>query len=142
MDAEPQFSVRAARQEDVDRLVRFLQTFVQQEFILERTPAEIESLMHNGFVAEAQGRLIGCAGVEIYSRKLAEIQALAVDENYRYQGVGRALVEACVALARAKGVRELMAITATDGLFQKCGFHYALPGQKRALFVQLDEATD
>ena len=48
-------------------------------------------------------------------------------------------VAKCVERAKEEKVREVMAITATEALFQDCGFDYALPGQKRALFVQTNE---
>ena len=71
-----------------------------------------------------------------YSRKLAEIQALAVLSSLQGKGVGSELVRRCVGRARAEGVLELMAITASDNLFRNVGFDYSLPNQKRALFLQ------
>ena len=136
MDKDADLKPRPARPEDIDEVVAFLQPFAAQQFIMRRTPQEIAQLMETGFVTEADGRIIGTGAVEIYSSKLAEIQCLAVDEHYRRRGVGRALVEACVAIAQQQDVRELMAITANDAMFQQCGFHYALPDQKRALFLQ------
>jgi len=45
-------------------------------------------------------------------------------------------VNACVELAKSKGVYELMAITSSENIFRSCGFDYSLPEQKRALFIQ------
>jgi len=55
------------------------------------------------------------------------------------RGVAKQLVSRCVERAKEEKVREVMAITATEQLFQECGFDFALPGQKRAVFVQTDE---
>lgn len=80
--------------------------------------------------------IIGCAALEIYSRKLAEIRSLAVAASAQGQGVGRKLVDACVERAREHNILEVMAITASDAFFQSCGFDYTLPSLKRAVFLQ------
>ena len=76
----------------------------------------------------------GFAAIEIYSQKLAEVQAMTVSEKFRGQGVGKKLLIACVDRARAEGVLELMAITMSEQVFRSVGFDYSLPNQKRALF--------
>ena len=137
MNAEAPFDVRPARESDSEEIAQFLQPFVSERAILPRSRAEISALMQNGFVAVVDEKIIGCAAVEIYSQKLSEIQCLAVDQARQRQGVGRALVGACLARADQLGVREVMAITASDALFLSSGFQYGLPGQKKALFCQI-----
>lgn len=136
---EENLSVRSASAADLAGVTAFLQPFIDKEFILPRTSVEIELLLRHAFVAEADGAIVGFAAVEIYSKKLAEIQCLAVSEKFRRKGIGKQLVSLCVARAKAEKVREVMAITATEQLFQECGFDFALPGQKRAVFVQTNE---
>ena len=128
--------IRDAKPADVHTLQDFLKPFVDAESILPRTDEELAGLIQHGFVAEHQSNIVGFAALEIYSRKLAEIQSLAVSPSVQGQGVGTQLVEHCVDRARTKGVLELMAITATEGLFRRAGFDYSLPNQKRALFLQ------
>ncbi|QEG23443.1 GNAT family N-acetyltransferase [Mariniblastus fucicola] len=137
---EENLSVRAAKSEDLADVSAFLQPFIDQKFILPRTSLEIELLLRHAFVAENSSRIIGFAAVEIYSKKLAEIQCLAVSADFRRKGVGKELVNRCVARAKDEKVREVMAITATEQLFQECGFDFALPGQKRAVFLQTEES--
>jgi amino-acid N-acetyltransferase len=139
MNADALFAVRPARDPDSAEIVQFLQPFADQRALLPRSAAEIVALMQNGFVAVVAEKIIGCAAVEIYSQKLAEIQCLAVDHAQQRRGVGRALVEACITRAGQLGVREVMAITASDSLFLNSGFKYGLPGQKKALFCQVDD---
>jgi amino-acid N-acetyltransferase len=118
-----------------------LQPFIEQRKLLRRMRSELILLMANGFVAELTepapaGSLVGFAAVEIYSRKLGEIQCLAVADGYQGRGIGSDLVRACVEHAREKGVLEVMAISASDDFLRKLGFDYSLPEQKRALFFQ------
>jgi amino-acid N-acetyltransferase len=138
--------VRSAHYDDLDRIEALLEPFVQQRKLLRRLESELILLMANGFVAEliedGHPKIVGFAAVEIYSRKLSEIQCLAVDDGYRGRGIGSDLVRACVERARKKGILEVMAISASDEFLRKLGFDYSLPEQKRALFFQLHSRDD
>ena len=131
------FTIRAGRAEDVPGIILLIQSYVDEGKLLARTLNEIDELLPNFFVAvTGDGEIIGCAALEIYSPKLAEIRSLAVSREAQGLGVGRRLVNACVERARLRKVLEVMAITSSDSFFQSCGFDYTLPGEKRALFVQ------
>lgn len=134
------FSVRHATADDVEQLQQFIDPFVAQGRLLPRTTDELEDLTENGFLAIADGRIVGFAALEIYSTKLAELRSLAVATDYQGCGIGKALVNACVELARKKHVFEIMAITSSDEFFQRCGFDFTLPGEKKAVFLQTRES--
>jgi amino-acid N-acetyltransferase len=125
-----------ATAKDLRAVNAFLQPFVDQEFLLPRTRDELKHLLKHAFVARWRRKVVGFAAVEIYSRKLAEIQCLAVHPEFQRMGIGRRLVQACVRRAKELKVLELMAISASDAFLKECGFDYSLPKQKRALFVQ------
>lgn len=136
------FKIRRAHFDDLDSIQALLKPFVEQKKLLRRMQSELILLMANGYVAEVvdasgSNRLVGFAAVEIYSRKLGEIQSLAVADGYQGNGIGSALVKACVDRAREKGILEVMAISASEEFLRKLGFDYSLPDQKRALFCQL-----
>jgi amino-acid N-acetyltransferase len=136
------YCVRRAHFDDLDLILALLEPFVQQKKLLRRTRAEIILLMHNGYVAEyvnpnGEKEIIGFSAVEIYSRKLGEIQCLAVADGFHGNGIGSELVKACVERARDIGILEVMAISSSDAFLRKLGFDYSLPEQKRALFYQL-----
>ncbi len=128
--------IRPTTMSDHALVKSFLAPFIEAEFLLPRTDDELKLLLTRGFLAEQDQSIVGFAAVEIYSKKLAELQCLAVSPSCRRQGVGRALVNHCVEAAREQGVAELMAISASEDLFVACGFDYSLPNQKRALFIQ------
>jgi amino-acid N-acetyltransferase len=131
----PNVDIRAARIEDVPDIARLIEPHVKQRKLLPRSVEELRDLTQNGFAAESDGQIVGFAAVEIYSKKLAEVQCLAVAPGYQRRGIGKLLVEACVRCAREHDILELMAITASDQFLKECGFDYSLPDQKRALFV-------
>jgi len=102
---------------------------------LARDAEELGRLTQHGFVAELNGQVVGFAAIEIYSRKLAELLCLAVSTECHGRGIGRKLVESCIQRAEENNIYELMAITASDQLFQSCGFDYSLPNERKALFI-------
>jgi len=131
----PKVGVRGASLADVPEVARLIEPYVKQRKLLPRSEEELRDLTQNGFVAESDGQIVGFAAVDVYSKKLAEVQCLAVAKGHQRLGIGKLLVEACVKCAREHNVLELMAITASDKFLKECGFDYSLPDQKRALFI-------
>ena len=126
---------RRAKPFDFQGVSELLAPHIQQQQLLPRSDLEMQKLMQLAYVAVESDRVVGFCAVEVYSSKLAELQGLAVVDCYQRQGIGRRLIELCVDLADENNVHELMAITASEKLFRESGFDYALPDQKRALFI-------
>ncbi len=138
--AEPMpFSIRPAQREDVDALSAFIRPFVEQGRLLPRTHDELQDLTKFGYLAIADNRIVGFAALEVYSPKLGELRSLAVSSQFQGQGIGKALVQACLQLAKELRVFEVMTITSSEEFFQKCGFDFTLPGERKALFHQTRE---
>lgn len=129
-------TIRLATADDIEELEAFLQPFIDDGNLLPRTFVELEELLHRFFIAELNGEIVGCAALEIYSRKLAEIRSLAVSPKAQGMGVGKKLVAACVELAKENHVFEIMAISAEENFFVACGFDYTLPKLRKAYFLQ------
>lgn len=138
------FEIKLASQDDLSAVSQFLQPFMDAQHLLQRTSVELQLLLRHGFKAELieTGAIVGFCALEIYSKKLAEIQCLAVDESHQRRGIGRKLVEACVRRANEEKVLELLAISSSEPMFKACGFDYSLPNQKRAFFYQTQSDTD
>jgi amino-acid N-acetyltransferase len=128
---------RQATPDDADMSHAILRPSVSNHKLFARTEAEVVELTRHGFIAHVDGRPVGFAAVEVYSRKLAEVQCLAVRSEYQGRGIGKELVGRCVQRARELGVVEVMAISSSEDFLKQCGFDYSLPDQKRALFYQL-----
>ena len=136
-----EISIRHANVSDAPAIEALIEPQVARRVLLPRSAEELRDLTRNGFVAESSAGVVGFAAVDIYSKKLAELQCLAVKDGYQGAGIGRRLVTACIECARAHNVQELMAITAAEDFFEGCGFHFSLPDQKKALFVQTRTPT-
>ncbi|MGH7471698.1 MAG: GNAT family N-acetyltransferase [Longimicrobiales bacterium] len=71
-------------------------------------------------VAESEG-IVGCIGLERYG-DAGLLRSLAVSPFYRDRGLGRALVDSCVAHARSQGVRTRALLTTTaEHYFERLG---------------------
>ena len=139
LPSQPEIVCRAAQVEDVDGIKAFIVPFVEAKKLLPRTTRELKKLIQTGFVATIEGRIVGFATLEIYSKKLAELRSLCVGSDYQGLGIGKRLTKACLDLARERHIFEVMVITSADQFFLNCGFDFTLPGEKKALFVQMRE---
>jgi amino-acid N-acetyltransferase len=138
-ESEPTCLIRPSTIEDFDRVEAFIRPFVESKWILPRTTEELNQLLPNGYIAEVNQVIAGFAALEVYSSKLAEIRSLCVDPNHQRIGIGRQLVEACIAKARERRVYEILVVTSSDEFSRRCGFDFTLPGEKKALFLQTRE---
>ncbi len=127
MRPAPAPAVRAATLADVPQLEALMAPYVASGDLLPRNNYDLCRHIKEYVVAEggrggAGGAVIGCASLKIYSRDLAEIAGLAVRSDHQGAGVGRALMEAIIAEARAAGLAELLALTRKPAFFLKLGF--------------------
>jgi len=129
-------TIRQAIESDLVELSDFIKPFVDRGDVLPRTFDELEDFLDTFFIAYHDGKIVGCAALDIYNKKLCEIRSLAVDPNTQGMGVGKKLVKACVELANKEGIYEIMAISAAEDFFKACGFDFTLPSQKKAFFLQ------
>jgi RNA 3'-terminal phosphate cyclase (ATP) len=114
--------VRKARATDVPGMQRLLAHFAARGDVLPRTLNEMYQHLRDFFVCEEKGEILGLVALFLYWEDLAEVRSLAVREDAGGRGMGRALVEACLAEAGALGVRRVFALTNRPGFFQKLGF--------------------
>lgn len=128
--------VRHATTDDLTNISDFIKRFVNDGKLLPRTFSELESLVDTLFIAEMNDAIVGCAALEIYSPKLAEIRSLAVAPEAQGNGVGKKLVTACVELAHERNIFEIMAISSSEDFFKACGFDFTLPNERKAFFMQ------
>lgn len=109
-------AIRKAEPADWPAILTLIRSFPDQ-LVQDHLPEA-----HEFFVAEEDGRIVGCCALEIYSQRLAEIRSLAVAAEHQGKGIASALVDACVAWAKEKQVYEVLSITGAVEFFEKRGF--------------------
>jgi amino-acid N-acetyltransferase len=97
--------------------IRALIRFYPEQLAQENVP-RVSSFL----VAAVGKRIVGCCALQIYSKRLAEVRSLAVDPNFQKRGIASQLVELCKRRARARGVREVFAVTSQTSFFGRAGF--------------------
>lgn len=81
-----------------------------------------------GFILARQGlETPGCCGLRLIAPQVGEIKRMYVAFNCRGQGLGRALLQACIALAAALKLNRLVLdtrldLTAANRLYESAGF--------------------
>jgi amino-acid N-acetyltransferase len=74
------------------------------------------------FVAEKNGEIIACCALQVYSKRMAEIRSLVVEERYWRQGIGGGLIKECLKKAKKLKIHEVLGITGSVLLFENQGF--------------------
>jgi len=117
--------IRKAWVLDVKNIHKLLGTFSDRGEILPRSLSEIYDNLRDYclFCDEKQKTIIGTCAVHITWEDLAEIRSLAVKEEFTKRGIGRKLVEKCIAEARELGIHRVFVLTYKREFFEKMGFH-------------------
>ncbi len=140
-ESAPDVALRMARTADIPAIRALIEPHVASGRLLQRATTEIEYLLPTFVIAECKGAIVGCAALEVYSSRLAEVRSLAVRGDLRGMGVGRRLVQACVDIARERKVLEVMAITSNERFFRAVGFDFTLQNERVALFIRTRDET-
>lgn len=115
-----------AHETDIPQLLSLNNRYASEGLTLARTPEfAANHLSDYRVLRDAQGGIIGCVALDDYSPSVAELISLAVDQDAMGLGYGRKLIQAAVDLAKARGYRELFAVSYSDDLFLSCGFERA-----------------
>ena len=115
--------IRTATIHDVPRIQQIINSHAELGKMLFKSYGQLYEDLRDFGVYEVGGAVVGCVALTIIWADLAEVRSLAVDEDYRGQGIGRQLVEWSIDEARRLGIARLMALTYEQAFFEKLGFH-------------------
>lgn len=116
------FDVRRARTADVPAVRRLVDTYARQRILLDKPTVTLYEDVQEFWVADAAGTIAGCGALHVMWEDLAEVRTLAVDEAWRGRGVGHAVLDRLVEVARDLGVRRVFCLTFEVDFFARHGF--------------------
>jgi len=129
-------NIRLAEASDISSIQALIDE--NRDSVLPRPDGELLSLLGCIWVAELVlpdgNKVVGCAILEIYSPRIAEVRTVAITAKFRGQGIGYSLVSACLKEAKARKIKEVFAVTSRLEFFEKVNFHTCLNQEKYAVF--------
>ena len=127
--------IRPAEVMDAHRIAELNYTALGYDYSLEDTRYRLENILFCSddklWVACCGGKVVGyihgCAYECTYCAPLKDIKALAVDEKYRGQGLGRMLLGTLEAWAKEEGCAGVRLVSGVDRLgahsfYLRCGY--------------------
>ncbi|MFA4836749.1 MAG: N-acetyltransferase [Dehalococcoidia bacterium] len=114
--------IEKAKIADVPQIHKLVNQFAANGQMLARSLSELYENMRDFFVVREENKVVGCAALHICWEDLVEIKSTAVSEKQRRQGMGAALVKACIAEARELDVATVFCLTYETEFFGKMGF--------------------
>ena len=114
--------VRPAHSQDVDKIATIIAHHASQGLMLPRSASALSAALNSYVVADAEGEVVGCGGLDVYTADSAEIYGLATTSKGSPPGTGKAIVQALIARARKEKIAKVFALTLAPGFFAKMGF--------------------
>ena len=114
--------IRKAILQDARQIHKLLLIYAKDGLVLPRSLMDIFEAIRDFYVFVEGERVVGAAALNICWEDLAEVRSLVVDQECGGRGIGRHLVQACVAEARQLGIGRVFALTYQKEFFEKLGF--------------------
>ena len=114
-------TVRRARTSDIPRIKHLVDTYAGK-ILLEKNLVTLYEAVQEFWVAERGGTVIGCGALHVLWADLGEVRTVAVDPAVRGEGVGHAIVDRLLAVARELELERLFVLTFETEFFGRHGF--------------------
>jgi amino-acid N-acetyltransferase len=115
-------NIRPATAQDVKQMHALINHYAKEREMLPRSLNSIYENLQEYLVAMDGKKLAGCCALHVSWEDLAEVKALAVDQNTRGKGVGTKMVLACHKNALKLGIHKVFCLTYRPGFFEKLGY--------------------
>ncbi|OMC13881.1 MULTISPECIES: amino-acid N-acetyltransferase [unclassified Mycobacterium] len=113
--------VRRARTSDVPAIKELVDTY-SGKILLEKNLVTLYEAVQEFWVAELSGKVVGCGALHVLWSDLGEIRTVAVDPAATGRGVGHAIVNRLLEVARELQLQRLFVLTFETEFFGKHGF--------------------
>jgi amino-acid N-acetyltransferase len=121
VSAPPPVVVRRARTSDVPGIKRLVDTYAGK-ILLEKNLVTLYESVQDFWVAEEGGDVVGCGALHVLWSDLGEVRTVAVDPAVRGNGIGHAIVERLIEVARDLDLQRVFVLTFETEFFAGHGF--------------------
>jgi len=113
--------VRRANTSDVPA-IKALVDFYSGRILLEKNLVTLYEGVQEFWVAEREGELIGCGALHVLWADLGEVRTVAVNPAMTGHGIGHAIVDRLLEVARDLALKRLFVLTFETDFFARHGF--------------------
>ena len=121
VDGSCDVAVRRARTSDVPEIKRLVDTYAGK-ILLEKNLVNLYESVQEFWVAESGGLVVGCGALHVLWSDLGEVRTVAVDPTVRGRGIGHAIVDHLLDVARELQLQRLFVLTFETEFFGRHGF--------------------
>lgn len=116
-----EWEVRRARTSDVPEVKRLVDTYAGR-ILLEKNLVTLYEAVQEFWVAELDGEVVGCGALHVLWADLGEVRTVAVDPRVKGRGIGHAIVDRLLQVARDLELQRLFVLTFETEFFARHGF--------------------
>ena len=113
--------IRRARASDVPGIKRLVDTYAGR-ILLEKNLVTLYEAVQEFWVAEHEGEVVGCGALHVLWSDLGEVRTVAVDPKMTGHGLGHAIVDRLLDVARDLQLERLFVLTFETDFFGRHGF--------------------
>ncbi|MGN6336193.1 amino-acid N-acetyltransferase [Mycobacterium sp.] len=113
--------VRRARTSDVPAIKHLVDTYAGK-ILLEKNLVTLYEAVQEFWVAEHEGKVVGCGALHVMWSDLGEVRTVAVDPAMTGHGIGHAIVDRLLEVARELALKRLFVLTFETEFFARHGF--------------------
>ena len=116
--------IRKALISDVKNIQQLINSVAGEGVVLPRSLSELYDNLrdYSVYCHGTEETIYGTCAIHVCWENLAEIRSLVVRKDCGKRGVGKALVESCLAEAHTLGIRRVFVLTYKESFFEKLGF--------------------
>jgi len=113
--------VRRARTSDVPAIKQLVDTY-SGKILLEKNLVTLYEAVQEFWVAEHEGQVVGCGALHVLWSDLGEVRTVAVSPALTGHGIGHAIVDRLLEVARELQLKRLFVLTFETEFFARHGF--------------------
>lgn len=115
--------VRKAKLSDIEKIHHLVNYYAEKDLMLPRSRSVLYQYIRDFVVAEINGEMVATGALHILWSDLAEVRALAVNEDMKGKGIGLQLVNFFLKEAQELGITKVFTLTYQPDFFKKLGFN-------------------